>query len=209
MNAAVLQDALVRITAENSGHEEHRDYLGMSQIAKCPRRLFFEIQNGTPSDLDGKLRCYKGYQMECDLLTRMALVLDLLGGDWILAPEVGEISALGEQFIGHPDGELVSLDGKERILVEIKSTLQESLDRILERARIPTRHWWQVQCYLRFGGWERALIIYEARDTGRIYVHPVRRDERTGERCERKARLVLDALEVGAPPRCACGRCGY
>jgi len=209
MNAGVLQDALVRVTAENSGHEEHRRYLGMSQIAKCPRRLFFEVQKGTPADIDDKLRCYKGYQMERDLLARLGLALDLLGGDWVLTPEVGEISALGEQFIGHPDGELVFLDGEEKVLVEIKSTLQESLDRIIVKARIPTRHWWQVQCYLRFGGWERALVIYEARDTGRLYVHPVRRHKQTGERCERKARIVLDALEVGTPPRCACGRCRY
>ena len=207
MKAVELQEALTRYTVKISRHQEDRGYLGMSQIAKCPRRLFYEVRDGTPADEASKLKCYKGYQMEANLLGRLAMMLDLNESGWMLTAEVGEISALDGAFIGHPDGELVTVDGSERILIEIKSTVQENLDGIVKRARIPTRHWMQVQCYLHFGEWERALVIYEARDTGQLYVHEVRQDRRVGERCEAKARLVLDALEAGAPPRCACGRC--
>lgn len=207
MKAIDLEAALIWQTTENSGHQEHRDYLGMSRISQCPRRLYFEVRDGTLADKGSKLRCYKGYQMEKDVLARLALVVERLEARAILTDEVGELCALDERFLGHPDGELVALDGSWRVLIEVKSTVQDQLNGIINRARIPTRHWGQVQCYLHFGGWERAFVIYEARDTGRIYVHEVRRDQRLGEKCERKARLVLDALDAGRPPECACGRC--
>lgn len=207
MNAADLQRELLDYTLAHCGYGEHRGYLGMSQISKCPRRLFFEVKDGSPSDVASNLRCYKGYQEEKDILARVSLVVEGLGAKVIMTDEVRELCASDERFLGHPDGELIALDGSWRMLIEIKSTLQEALDKIIEKARIPIPHWWQVQCYLHFGDWERAFVIYEARDTGQIYVYPVRRDRRWGEQCERKARLVLKALDAGKPPECECGWC--
>lgn len=208
MRAIELEKALVQHTVENCGHKEHREYLGMSRISMCPRRLFFEVRDGTLASVGSKLRFYKGHQEEKDILARLALVVEALGAKAIVSDEVGESCALDERFRGHPDGELVMLDGSERILIEIKSTVQEKLNRIRKQARIPTHHWWQVQCYLHFGdGWERAFVVYEARDTGQIYVHEARYHQPTGEKCERKARLVLEALEMDEAPECWCGHC--
>jgi hypothetical protein len=192
-----LSKAILDWTVEHSGYED-RHYLGMSRIADCSRRLYFEMSNGRPAfDLDRHLMCYLGYLFEADVKRRLeALNLYRPGSEREL------VANFDPRFRGHTDGELV--DGS---LLEIKSMLQPYIDQIRQSRRLPVRHFQQVQVYLRHGGYNFAHVIYVARDTGQIYTAGVRIHPATGDRLDRKAVAILRAVDANEPPECECGRC--
>src|SRR5579871_1639310 len=186
-------------TVRASGHETERDYLGMSQISRCPRALYEELLTGRkPVDEDRHLLFYTGYLFERSIKER----LQACG----LMHPVSErlvYAVFDRRFRGHTDGELA--DGR---LLEIKSTICRKLEEIKESRRLPMPHYMQVQCYLRHGIYESAVMVYAARDTGAIWTMEIEQDFRTGERCDRKARAVLACVDQRLPPSCECRRCG-
>jgi len=187
-----LQDQIIRWTMQNSGAES-RDYLGMSAIGQCPRRLYTEQVRGKPWNVQGHFYCYLGYLFERDMLAR----LKSLDPGAIGSPQ--EFSDFGGRFQGHSDG---SWRGD---LLEIKSTTTEKLPE--GRMRIPKVHYWQVQTYMHYGHFNRAIVIYIARDTGQLRVIEIRRNEQIGELARLKAASILEAVDLGSPPDCECGWC--
>ena len=60
---------------EQSGLEQHRPYLGMSGIAQCPRKLYYEFLGGRKPPTDQQhWYCWTGYMHE-------AAVVRLIAGD--------------------------------------------------------------------------------------------------------------------------------
>jgi hypothetical protein len=180
-------------TAENSGHEDRR-YLGMSRISECPRRLYFEVLNGTPATESDKLRFYAGYLWERDVVSR----LKSLG---LYSANSREITALGGRFVGHTDGEI------EGDLLEIKSVTSNKYERLLRDKRLPSNHFRQIQTYMLHGKYQRAFVVYVVRDMGDIHVEEVRCIPKIGETMTEKARRILSAIDAGNPPQCECGNC--
>jgi hypothetical protein len=195
-SAAQVKQALVEWTVAHSGFED-RSYLGMSQISECPRVLYDQLVNGRTFDVGHHLMCYAGYLWEKDVKARLREL-----GMYAEFSEREVVAEFDERFRGHTDGDL-----RDGSLLEIKSTTQERIERIRETQRIPTRHFEQVQMYLRHGGYGRAMVVYIARDTDELYVAQVRPVPEVADKLDRKARDVLAAVEAGVAPLCTCGRC--
>ena len=191
MQASELGKRLLNYTISHSGAET-RGYLGMSAIGQCPRKLYLDMVQGREWTTQSHLFCYLGYLFEQSVLERLrAMKPDLLGPS-------REFSDFGGRFMGHSDG---SWDGD---LLEIKSITASRFP----GGRISNGHYWQVQTYMRYGGYKRANVIYVARDTGEIRVIEVRFNSRIAELARLKAGSILEAVDRREPPECECGWCG-
>jgi len=176
--------------------DDGRDYLGMSAIGQCPLKLFFDLTEGRrkPNWL-GRLLCHEGLVHEQDLLARceMAGLKVIHKGRELVAP-------FDERFRGHIEGEL---DGA---LLEIKTANENGFEQVRWRGA-KRKHAHQVQAYMRYGGYDRALIVYKKRETGDLWVVELERDDEIGERLEAKAKAILWAVDEGEAPACECGYC--
>jgi hypothetical protein len=64
----------------------------------------------------------------------------------------------------------------------------------------------QAQCYMKYGGYAGAMVIYKCRESGKIFPIQVSPNEEVQARLEVKARAVLAAADAGQEPVCTCGR---
>ena len=220
MQPEELGKRLLNYTVANSG-AEHRAYLGMSAIGQCRLALYRAMVYGRPWTTQQHLYCERGYAAEQRVLLKLAALdgldittlpvwpypafrtaLDALIArretSGLLGP-AREYSDMGGRFLGHTDG---SWDGD---LLEIKSTTGYKLAQI--NGRIPDQNYWQVQTYLHYGRYRRALVVYLAVDTNQVKVVPVRYNENVAEMACLKAAEVLEAVDHRQPPGCDCGRC--
>jgi hypothetical protein len=176
---------------------EVRNYLGMSRIGKCPRTLYDELVHGRrPPSERSKRYCHEGYLHEHDIVERLARV-----GVPVMNRNRELVAPFDDRFRGHIDGEV------EGDLLEVKSVNDEKFCRVMDAGALP-EHMDQVQTYLRYGGYERALLVYKCRNTGEVAVVEVARDEKRGAELEAKARAILAAVDgKGELPACTCGFC--
>jgi hypothetical protein len=176
--------------------DESRDYLGMSQIGRCPRVLWRDLTNGRQRPgFKGLVYCHEGLVHQADVVDRLRVAgIDLhRREEELIAPWDG-------RFRGHVDGEV------EGALLEIKSLSVAGMENV--RFHGPRRRdRLQVQAYMHYGGWDRALIVYKCWDTGRLWVEEVLYNEGVAGELEDKAREVLAAVDGGPRPRCTCGKC--
>jgi hypothetical protein len=192
-----VKETLVQWTIAHSGYED-RSYLGMSRIGECPRVLYVDFMNIRRDwDVAHHLMCYAGYLWESDIKTRLRSA-----GLYAALSERQLVAAFDDRFRGHIDGELV--DGS---LLEIKSVTQAKIDAIRSTQRIPLKNYQQVQVYLRHGEYDRALVVYVARDTDELFVYEVTPNRGVQDILDEKARQILAAIDAGTLPRCDCGRC--
>ena len=154
-----IGDEIEIFTAKISGFEEKRDYVSLSNIIKPVDEMVNDYLNGYTATHEQKLKYYKGYQMEKDLLMRMKLVY----GERLVTPV--EVS-YGLLFKGHPDFTLDDFPG------DCKSV---NLDDHLPKAKLPAKVYWQINAYLFCTEKEKGLIVYESRESGKIqsrWVYP-------------------------------------
>ena len=191
MKPGELHKKLLLQTTANSGLEV-RSYLGMSRIGACSRKLYREMYQGRSWTTQDHLYCHLGYLFEQSILDRLkAIDPDLLGPS-------REFKDFADRFKGHSDG---SWDGD---LLEIKSVVDTKMP---TNGRVPHLHFWQVQTYMKYGGYKKAQIIYVARDTGNLNVVPVRFNEKIAEMACLKAATILEAVDNRQIPECECGWC--
>jgi hypothetical protein len=157
-------------TAQNSHFEESRSYISMSAASKNPIEIAEGYLNGQKADLHARLKCYKGYQMEKDLLNRLEAIY---GCQLERHPE---LSAFDGWVKGHPDGKLTLPEFEQPIYLDCKSVnLNEHLPSV---ETIPYKVFMQLQAYMLFSNTKLGLIIYESRQSGLIrhfWTRPVRK----------------------------------
>jgi gamma-glutamylcyclotransferase (GGCT)/AIG2-like uncharacterized protein YtfP len=180
----------------NSGFETHRDYLGMSHLGECPRKLYDQYMDGQMASDRAHLGAFAGYSME-------KIEKEVLAGAGILKSGYieGELVGFDPLLRGHIDG--VTVDGD---LLEIKSVNTHKFD-ALERGAL-REHVEQVQAYMHFGAYKQAVIVYVCRETFQHKVVRVYYDGDMARRLVANARVVLSAIHNEKPPACLCGRCG-
>lgn len=168
----------------------------MSQIGQCPRKVWRDLVDGhqRPSN-QGRRYCHEGLVHEQDIIERLEAF-----GVPVLNQGAELVAGFDERVVGHIDGEV---DGD---LLEVKSCTRPAFDNVRWRGA-KRRHEEQVQLYLRYGEYERGLIVYKCRDTGEIWVVEVRRDDEVGRMLEERAMAILRAVDRGVAPGCTCGRC--
>ena len=182
----------------SSLHEwEGRDYLGMSQISRCPRWLYRNLMNGRrPPGGRALLAIHEGQMHQEDILERLRIAkvqVDARGRE-LVAP-------FDERVRGHIVGEI---DGDVLLIKTLRD--REAITSVMERGPRP----WdrdQMQMYMRYGGYRRGMVVYKERQSGDVWVCWVTYNEERGQRLEEKARMVLAAVDAGEPPECECGRC--
>lgn len=193
MKAGELRRLLEGVAGDS--WDEDRDYLGMSRIWECPRRLYRALVRGRRRPGPQGLRyCHEGMLHEKDVVERL-----VSAGVEVVNCQRELVAEWDVRFKGHIDGEI------EGELLEIKSVSERRFEEV--RNRPDGRHLDQCQMYMLFGGYEKGMIVYKCRENGLMWVVPVTRKEDVGERLVRKARMVLEAVDVGEAPECSCGRC--
>ena len=192
MNPSDLQSQLTAFIAKDSGTQDRRPFIGLSEMYHCPWQIYDRYLHGVPASVDERLKFAVGndlHEMMVDRLTRMGLyrpaqAIDLFDG----------------LIQGHPDGVI------EDDLLEIKTIEREEWFPDLHK-KLPGKMYWQVQAYMFYGGYPRALAVYLARNTGRILAFHIQPNRAIAARIDEKASLLLEAVKAGSPPKCECGRC--
>lgn len=183
------------------GHQERRDYLGMSSIGYCSRQIYNDLLHGKP-DENGRMHWYAF----AGQLWEHALIRLL--GCQPAAEQVEVVAKFESRFRGHVDHVL-----EDGTLIECKSTNWQKFQQLFA-GPVP-QHVDQVQMYLRHGGWGQAFIIYAARDFNHgewtgvpIRCFFIRPDRARQDYLDAKAQVILDCLDRGGPPPpCDCGWC--
>jgi hypothetical protein len=150
-----IAQALQQFTATISNFDTERDYVSMSHAGMDAQEIIRTIENGFEDSLSIRLRCYKGYQMERDLLERLKKLLT----NRIVTPV--ELVAFDGIVKGHPDFLLDDYPGDCKT-VPLEEYLPEN------SRRIPRKVFFQMQAYMLYARKDKAVVVYEARDTGAI-----------------------------------------
>ena len=176
-----ISELLQDYTCDHSSFEETRDYISMS-YASLPKeeilRLFKETQK--PDDLS-LLRCYKGYQMEKDLKDR---IFQVFHERVIDKPEIVAHEGLVK---GHPD---FRFDG---FPADCKTVPLD--DHLPIEKKVSRKIYCQMQAYMLYDNKEKALVIYESRETGRIFDLWLRENKVIQAEIEEKYRWVVNQLK--------------
>lgn len=152
-----ISEQLEKHTADISGFETSRDYISLSHCANDKEEILRMFLDGFPANHMIRLKCYKGYQMERDMIERVKQVFAFQGGPY--APG-GEIVAFGGLVKGHPD---FLFDGYP---ADCKSVPEDK--HLPEAIRLPRRVYYQLQGYMQYRLQDKALAIYESRESGLI-----------------------------------------
>ncbi|HMT28789.1 MAG TPA: hypothetical protein PKD91_05870 [Bacteroidia bacterium] len=167
-------------TASISGFDLHRKYIGLSNIFLDADTLINNYNQGQTADHLSKLKCYKGYQMEKDLVHRIQKVY----GNKI---SFKDILAFDNLVQGHPD-----FWYEEIIPGDCKSVL---LDSHLPDDKLPRKVYWQVQGYMLYGNAQKAIVIYESRESGRIRHRWVNRNEVICREIQTKIETIIRSIQ--------------
>lgn len=203
MQASTLKNVLTSSLKKQSGLEPRRPYLGMSGISQCPRKLYFDFVDGREAANDQQhWYCWTGYLHEGAVV---ALLADL-GAE---RKQTEVIAAFDSRFRGHID---YLFSAQE--IIEIKSVTWDKFCKVQAEDRAEYGHEAQVQMYLRHGGWQRAKIIYIARDVPHrefrgmpLWVIDTEPKPGLADKLDAKAKAVLAAIDSKTAPACECGWC--
>lgn len=191
-----LEAKIMSHLSQRSGLQARRTYLGMSQVWKCPRVLYYAYFNGVDTSDFSHRMAYTGYMHERDTMERLRemRVATLTRRELV--------ADFDDRFRGHTDGQMAWGD-----LLEIKSVSAHKFDLVCYHGRALHEHIDQVQLYMLYGGWHWTWMIYINRETFEHKVVRVSFDPARARQLVLKAKLVLDAIDAGIPPGCECGRC--
>lgn len=192
-----LSDKVQAYIQKNSNYDTQRNYLGMSGIGKCQRRLYDDFMRPSQPSDEAYRSCYLGYLWEDE-------AKNILEGAGIYKPDSERelIAPFDKRFIGHTDGET-----SEGNLLEIKSITAYAMERTKREGRVKPEHFAQVQTYMRYGDYNQALVALVSRDPLEFHFISVPYAPSVGEKMEQKAKAILEAIDSQKRPFCACGRC--
>lgn len=153
-----ISKRIAQYTGMISNFQPTRNYISMSHAIEDPQTLINQYFNGFPDTLDIRLKCYKGYQWERDLMKR----LNESCGEVVWHPEEDfEVVAFDGLVKGHVEALFDSYpcDGKT---VPLDEHLPENVGRISRRIRF------QMNAYMKYMGKDKGLLVYESRETGHL-----------------------------------------
>lgn len=178
----VIEEKLIAHTLETSGFQEKRDYISMSAAYFSAEDIAKKFLEGDRATTEQKLKCYKGYQMEKDLVYR-------------LCAEFGNRVSLRDRRIeaynkiaGHVDFWFDGLPG------DCKSVLKDEW--IPARHKVPNKAYWQMQAYMLYSKKDLGIIVYESRETGIIKVFTIQQNKGVQERIAQKFGEVIALISA-------------
>lgn len=181
-----VSEMLMSLTSKRSQFQEKRNYISLSGAMLPVDDILSRYKNGYTATIKDRLKCYKGYQMEADLLKRiMSILPEDVTGEY-------EISYAGGLIKGHPDFKYMNDPG------DCKSVLKD--DWLPDsRNKLPKRIYWQMQAYMlygkmQYGGHDKALLIFESRESGLIRDYWIRSNKFIQEEIQDKFNEVLSLI---------------
>lgn len=178
-----LTEQLIKFTLENSNFETNRDYISLSHISLPIEDLIKQYNEGFEDSEAIRLKCYKGYQMEKDLIRRLRQIFfeDIQTGV--------EIQVVDGLFKGHPD---FLYCGEPW---DCKSVFRD--DWLPQTNKLPRRAFWQMQAYLLYLPAENGGFIYESRESGLIREYVVKPNVSIQNEIKDKVNLISQQVKSG------------
>lgn len=171
---------LIANTISKSNFQTKRDYVSMSSASKSPEQIYQDYINGYSASTLEELKCYKGYQMERDLLSRIVATFNT---EDITHPE---ITAFGGIVKGHPDFKLYGCPA------ECKSVLMDEW--LPQDNKVSNKIYWQMQAYMLYSKKKEAFVVFESRENGQIRTVHLKANERIMEQIEIKFKKVVEQI---------------
>lgn len=171
--------ALTIHTAENANFDKTRNYISMSHSNLRPIEMMHQYNSGFHDDLTTRLKCYKGYQMERDLVQR---IVNIYGKRITLKHE---IIAHGGLVKGHPD---FLFDGYP---CDCKSVLE---DKWIPKNLVPFKVLWQMQSYMFYMGLDVSMVVYESRESGIMQNFIISADKRIQKQIETNHLVCVEMI---------------
>lgn len=171
---------LEEYTAANSNFEDRRNYISLSHCHLSAEEILAQFNDGFQGGLLTRLKCYKGYQMERDLMARIIATF----GKRI---DVGlQVSAYDNLVQGHPDFCFDNYPG------DCKSVL---MDDWIPNGKLPRKVYYQMQGYMLYSGAPKSLVIYESRETGILKAFWIHANKRLQSEIDAKLSTVVKQLQ--------------
>lgn len=163
-----IEQNIIRNTLAQCGFEKHREYISLSSMGMPIDEIWSLYKNGFTADEKSMMKCYKGYQMEDDLVRRVIESnpdIEFETNSSIILDEFD-----GVKFMGHPDitGDGIPFDCKS---VLKDDWLPESWKNVSRKIKF------QIQSYMLAMNSERGVLIYESRESGLIRVIEIRKNQ--------------------------------
>ncbi len=182
---------------DNSKLDQHRPYIGMSNAGNCPLAIYRAYTNGITLNDKAFRNSFRGYKME-------ETAKQILIGSGIMKPNSERhLQAVNQPLIqGNTDGETVHGD-----LLEIKSMSLDKFNAVVADNKLPNREYRQVQAYMHYGYYQKALVFVicpETFDTHTLWVTPNRY---VIDQIVKNFATVLAAIQINKAPTCTCSRC--
>lgn len=184
------------------GNFHRENYLGMSAIAKCPRELFYLLNN--VSDYEG-ITPLEPQQVGSNL-PRIFRLGHLLEHEIISFMVNGGLEISGQQlafseftrFRGHCDG-IVKVENQS-YLFDVKTMSQNSFDKFISGSPLSTSfktYYQQLIMYMYYANLKsKAYIIAYCKNTSEVEVRPVLFDANLATEIRRKALNIVSAKSV-------------
>jgi len=169
-----------KYTCANSNFQPKRNYISLSQIHLSVEEIINQFRGGFEDTIAGRLKCYKGYQMEKDLMQRIKSVFGAR-----IKTET-EIAAFDGLVKGHPDFTFNDYPS------DCKSVLMD--DWFPKDGKLPRRIYWQMQAYMKYSGKDKALVIFESRESGKLIDYWVRANWNIQNEIEQKLQQIVKAV---------------
>lgn len=175
-----IKDKLTKYTIDNSSFECKRKYISLSHIWLPEDELISQYKIGFNGDNKSKLKCYKGYQMQQDLILRLINIYNDKISTGI------EISLYDGLIQGHPDCTFMEAP------CDIKSEL---MDEWIFKKRLPIKTYWQMQAYMKYLGQDEALVIYESRESGIIMPYWIYDNDQIQQQIDDKIKRIVKRIK--------------
>jgi hypothetical protein len=176
-----IQENLIKYTCDNSNFETKRNYISLSNIYYEVDKLIDQYKNGYTADEKALLKCYKGYQMERDLILRMSKIYEGTGR-FVVGYEINPFNGL---IKGHPDFIFDGYPG------DCKSVLMD--EHLPNQYRLPKKVYWQIQAYMLYMNKSEGIIIYESRESGIIMECRIKENSFIQTEIKDKIEIILNS----------------
>lgn len=176
----LFSSEIEKYTLENSNFQQKRNYISLSHIHLSVDEIINQFKAGFEDTIPIRLKCYKGYQMEKDLMHRIKAVW----GERIKTDI--EISAFNGLVKGHPDFTFDDYPG------DCKSVLMD--DWIPKDGKLPRRIYWQMQAYMGYSGKNKSIVIFESRESGKLVDYWVRPNWTIQNEINEKLKQVIKSV---------------
>jgi len=194
--------------ARRNAAEPRRTYLGMSQIGKlCERSLWLDFNGAERIPVEGRI----ARVFENGKSSEERIIADLKAAGFGIVDQQIEFSDFDGRFKGHGDGIIKGVTKKLHVL-EIK-TANDANFKAFKKLGIKHRPEYdaQVQCYMGYGQYERALFVVENKNNQELYTERVHFNPEQFQALKAKAHRIITTPE--APAKCVneseCRFCNF